>query len=238
MGLKVLKFGGSSVANVERIRHVATRVSEIKAAGHDVVVVVSAMGDTTDDLLELANQLSNGPSTREMDMLLATGEQVSISLLTIALQHISIDAISMTGWQAGIETDPYHGRARMTDIHTERIKKQLKEDKVVVVAGFQGVTEEQEITTLGRGGSDTTAVALAAALQAESCEIFTDVAGVYTADPRVVPTAQKLDSISYDEMLELATLGAVVLHPRAVECAKIHGVQLSVRSTFKYDEGT
>lgn len=238
MGLIVHKYGGTSVGTIERIMKVADRIIQYKEAGHDMVVVVSAMGKSTDVLVDMAKQISPYPSEREMDMLLATGEQVSIALLAMALHQKGYDAISLTGWQAGVTTESIHGKARITHIETERIRKELARGRVVIVAGFQGVSEAGEITTLGRGGSDTSAVALAASLNADKCEIFTDVAGVYTADPRVVPTASKLDSISYDEMLELANLGAGVLHPRSVEAAKTHKVRLVVRSSFTTEEGT
>jgi aspartate kinase len=238
MGLIVHKYGGTSVGTIERIMKVADRIIQYKEAGHDMVVVVSAMGKSTDVLVDMAKQISPYPSEREMDMLLATGEQVSIALLAMALHQKGYDAISLTGWQAGVTTESIHGKARITHIETERIRKELARGRVVIVAGFQGVSEAGEITTLGRGGSDTSAVALAASLNADKCEIFTDVAGVYTADPRVVPTASKLDIISYDEMLELANLGAGVLHPRSVEAAKTHKVRLVVRSSFTTEEGT
>ncbi|MFD2169067.1 aspartate kinase [Tumebacillus lipolyticus] len=238
MALIVQKFGGSSVANPERIKRVANRVAKTVAAGHQVVVVVSAMGDTTDDLIELAEQLTERPSAREMDMLLSTGEQISIALLALAVQALGVDSISLTGGMAGILTEPIAGKARITDIVPRRILSELAVDRVVIVAGFQGISEIGDITTLGRGGSDTTAVALAASLKADLCEIYTDVEGVYTTDPRVVKAAQKLDRISYDEMLELANLGAGVLHPRAVEFAKQHGVPLMVRSSFHEKTGT
>ncbi|TCS83501.1 aspartate kinase [Tepidibacillus fermentans] len=238
MGIIVKKFGGSSVANVDRIKAVAKIIANTKDQGHQCVVVVSAMGDHTDELLDLAHQISANPSSRELDMLLTTGEQVSISLLAMTLQEMGHRAISLTGWQAGIETEDVHGKARITNINTERIFKELDHDQVVIVAGFQGVFANQEITTLGRGGSDTSAVALAAALHADICEIYTDVEGVYTTDPRAVKNAKKLDEVSYDEMLELANLGAVVLHPRSVENAKHHGVKLVVRSSFVDTPGT
>ncbi|USG64240.1 aspartate kinase [Brevibacillus ruminantium] len=238
MGLVVQKYGGTSVGTVERIFKVADRIVEYKEAGHDMVIVVSAMGKSTDVLVDMAKQISPYPSEREMDMLLATGEQVSISLLAMALHQRGYDAISLTGWQAGVVTESIHGRARIKEVQAERIQKELARGRVVIVAGFQGISDEGEVTTLGRGGSDTSAVALAAGLQADWCEICTDVAGVYTADPRVVPAAQKLDSISYDEMLELANLGAGVLHPRSVEAAKKYKVRLVVRSSFSTEEGT
>lgn len=239
MSLVVMKFGGSSVGDAERMKRVAGRIAERKREGHQCVVVVSAMGDTTDDLIDLSKQICTiAPPAREMDMLLSTGEQVSIALLSMAIQSLGLKAVSFTGWQAGMYTEAVHGKARITDIQPERVMKALHEDKVVIVAGFQGMTEEGEITTLGRGGSDTTAVALAAAIQADVCEIYTDVDGVYSTDPRIVKVARKLNAISYDEMLELANLGAAVLHPRAVEYAKNYNVKLVVRSSFTYNEGT
>ncbi|KKB72443.1 MULTISPECIES: aspartate kinase [Bacillus] len=238
MGLIVQKFGGTSVGSVEKILNVSSRVIEEKKRGHDVVVVVSAMGKSTDSLVSLAKEITEQPSRREMDMLLTTGEQVTISLLTMALQEKGYKAVSYTGWQAGIQTENIHGNARIIDIAAARLKERLKEGKIVVVAGFQGVTEGGEITTLGRGGSDTTAVALAAALKADKCDIYTDVPGVFTTDPRYVKTARKLDGISYDEMLELANLGAGVLHPRAVEFAKNYQVPLEVRSSTEKEAGT
>lgn len=238
MGIIVQKFGGTSVASVEKIFNVANRILEEKQNGNDVVVVVSAMGKSTDELISLAKQVSSNPSKRELDMLVTTGEQVTISLLSMALHEKGYEAVSMTGWQAGIQTEPIHGSARIQNIDTARVKNALNEGKVVVVAGFQGVTEDGEITTLGRGGSDTSAVALAAALNADRCDIYTDVTGVYTADPRYIPSASKLSSISYDEMLELANLGAGVLHPRSVEFAKNYNIPLVVRSSTERIEGT
>lgn len=238
MGLIVQKFGGTSVGSVERILNVAECVKEEKQRGNNVVVVVSAMGKTTDQLVSLAKGISSQPSKREMDMLLTTGEQTTIALLAMALAEKGIEATSFTGWQAGIVTEPVHSNARITKIQTTAVEKQLSEGKVVIVAGFQGVTEDGEITTLGRGGSDTTAVALAAALGADKCDIYTDVTGVYTTDPRYVKNARKLADISYDEMLELANLGAGVLHPRAVEFAKNYHVKLEVRSSMEKIEGT
>jgi aspartate kinase len=238
MGLIVQKFGGTSVGSVERILNVAQCVKEEKERGNNVVVVVSAMGKTTDHLVSLAKEISANPSKREMDMLLTTGEQTTIALLAMALKEKGLEAISYTGWQAGILTEPVHSNARITKMQTAQIEKQLTEEKVVVVAGFQGVTESGEITTLGRGGSDTTAVALAAALGADRCDIYTDVTGVFTTDPRYVKSARKLMDISYDEMLELANLGAGVLHPRAVEYAKNYNVKLEVRSSMEKIEGT
>ncbi|MCJ7839824.1 aspartate kinase [Lederbergia sp. NSJ-179] len=234
----VIKFGGSSLSTTEKIKNAAERIVRIKQQGKKVVAVVSAMGKTTDQLVELAGQINANPAKREMDMLLTTGEQMSISLLSMALADKGVDAISLTGWQAGIVTENIHSNARILDVKTTVLKQKLDEGKVVVAAGFQGVTEEGEITTLGRGGSDTTAVAIAAILGAERCFICTDVTGVFTSDPRFVPTARKLPSISYDEMLELANLGAGVLHPRAVEFAKNYGVALEVRSSVEDEEGT
>jgi aspartate kinase len=240
MGLIVQKYGGTSVGSVERIQAVARRVVNTVQAGHAVVVVVSAMGKTTDQLVKLAGQISANPSHREMDMLLSTGEQVSIALLSIALQELGQPAISMTGAQVGIVTEAAHTRARILHIQTERVDRRLKEGNVVVVAGFQGISsvDELEITTLGRGGSDTSAVAIAAALGAEACEIYTDVPGILTTDPRLVPDAQLMTEITADEMLELASLGAKVLHPRAVEIARNYGVTLVVRSSWTDDPGT
>ena len=236
--LIVQKYGGSSVANVERIKRVAGRLIETKEKGKQVVVVVSAMGDTTDDLIELAKKINDHPPSREMDMLLATGEQVSISLLAMAIQSLGHDVVSLTGAQCGIVTSNVHKRARINDIHTHRIEKELAAGKIVIVAGFQGINENKDITTLGRGGSDTSAVAVAAALKAELCEIYTDVDGVYTADPRIVEAASKIDEISYEEVLEMASTGAKVLHPRSVEMAEKFKVPLVVRSSYNYNEGT
>ena len=238
MAILVQKFGGSSVANPERIKRVAQRVVEAKEKGDDVVVVVSAMGDTTDELVALARQITERPPHREMDMLLSTGEQVSIALLAMAIHELGKPVISLTGAQGGIVTDNTHTKARIQRIHTERVRRELAEGKIVIVAGFQGITEDYDITTLGRGGSDTTAVALAAALGARECEIYTDVDGVYTADPRVVPDARKLSDISYGEMLEMASLGALVLQARSVEFAAQYGVPVHVRSSFNRNEGT
>lgn len=236
--LIVQKYGGSSVANPERIKRVASRVVEARKNGNDVVVVVSAMGDTTDELIELVSKLTDCPPEREMDMLLSTGEQISIALLAMAITELGQSVISLTGPQVGILTDDVHTKARIVDINVERLAAELNEGKIVVVAGFQGINSHNDITTLGRGGSDTTAVALAAALKADVCEIYTDVNGVYTTDPRVVPQARMLKEISYDEMLELAHLGALVLHPRSVECAKIYNMPLHVRSSFIEAPGT
>jgi len=242
MALLVQKFGGTSVADVERIQAVAQRIAASRQAGHDLVIVVSAMGHTTDELTGLARAISSNPPQREMDMLLATGEQVSIALLAMALQALGVAAVSMTGPQVGILTESTHGRARILDIRTDRLQRLLEEGNVVVVAGFQGTSNSlsgiPEITTLGRGGSDTSAVALAAALGADACEIYTDVPGVLTTDPRKVPDAQLMDTVSCNEMLELASLGAAVLHPRAVEIARNYGVPLRVRSSWSDAPGT
>ncbi|MBD2609218.1 aspartate kinase [Scytonema hofmannii FACHB-248] len=240
MALIVQKYGGSSVGSVERIQAVAQRVYKTVKAGNSVVVVVSAMGKTTDGLVKLAQEISKNPNRREMDMLLSTGEQVSIAVVSMALDELGQPAISLTGAQVGIVTEAEHTRARILDIKTDRLKRHLKEGKVVVVAGFQGISslEEWEITTLGRGGSDTSAVALAAALRADFCEIYTDVPGILTTDPRLVPEAQLIEEITSDEMLELASLGAKVLHPRAVEIARNYGVPLVVRSSWTDQPGT
>lgn len=238
MSLIVMKFGGSSVGTTERMARVAGRIVEKKLQGDRVVVVVSAMGDTTDDLIDKANEINDNPPSREMDMLLTTGEQISVALLSMAIHKLGHEAKSYTGWQAGIVTEDVHAKARISDISPTRLFAALDQGNIVIVAGFQGMTENGEITTLGRGGSDTTAVALAAAIKADVCEIYTDVDGIYSTDPRVVKCARKLDLISYDEMLELAHLGAAVLHPRAVEYAKHNQVNLVVRSSFTYNEGT
>jgi len=238
MGLIVQKFGGTSVADAERIRKAAQRLVEAKLAGNRVIGVVSAMGRSTDELITLARQVNRDPPRREMDMLLATGEQVSIALISMAIHALGHDVVSLTGPQAGITTDSVHGKARIQRIESDRLNHELDQGHIVIVAGFQGIDDNLNITTLGRGGSDTTAVALAAALGADLCEIYTDVEGVYTADPRIVPDARKLDVISHDEMLELASLGAGVLQPRCVEFAKKFSVPLRVRSSFSDDPGT
>lgn len=238
VALIVQKYGGTSVGNAEKIQNVAKRIMEEKDKGNDVIVVVSAMGKSTDQLVDLAKGISANPSKREMDMLLTTGEQITISLLAMALTEKGYPAVSLTGWQAGIKTEPIHGNARIIAVDTNRVTRELNDGKIVVVAGFQGITEDGSISTLGRGGSDTTAVALAAALKAEKCEIYTDVTGVYTTDPRYVKDARKLLAVSYDEMLELAHLGAGVLHPRAVEFAKNYHIQLEVRSSIEKESGT
>ncbi len=235
----VQKFGGTSVADTEKIKRVAQDVIREKKNGNDVVVVVSAMGHTTDYLVKMAKDINPNPSGREMDMLLSTGEGVSIALLAMAIEAAGYDAVSFNAMQIGIFTENVHSKARIVDIKTDKLKKNLAEGKIIVVAGFQGVTENGEITTLGRGGSDTSAVALAAALNAERCDIYTDVEGVYTTDPRIVPNASRLDEISYEEMLELAHAGANVLHPRSVETAKQFNVPMRVRSSFNVEnEGT
>lgn len=238
MGLIVQKYGGSSVKDAEHVFNVANRIVEAYDAGNDVVVVVSAQGDTTDDLIEKAQEINPKASKREMDMLLATGEQISISLLAMAIEKIGRPVISLTGWQAGFRTDSSYSNARIKRIDTERLRSELDKRKIIIVAGFQGVNKFDDITTLGRGGSDTSAVALAATLHADICEIYTDVDGVYTADPRFVPNAKKLDDISYDEMLELASLGANVLHNRSVEMAKKYNVNMAVKSSLNKNEGT
>jgi aspartate kinase len=236
--LIVQKYGGTSVANLERIRKVAERVAQYKKKGHELVVVVSAMAGETDRLIKLAKEITPDPPLRELDMLVSTGEQITSSLLAITLQSLGHKAVSLLGYQVPIFTTDLFTKARIKDIKIEKIKKELSEDKIVVVAGFQGVTEGGDITTLGRGGSDTTAVALAAALKADLCEIYTDVEGVYTADPRLVPSARKLTKVSYEEMLEMASSGAKVLEMRSVELAMIYKVPLVVRSSFNYAEGT
>src|SRR3990167_6254312 len=236
--LIVQKYGGSSVANPERIKRVAQRVVDTKRSGADVVVVVSALGDTTDELLSLAAQVSQNPAERELDMLMATGEQVSVALLAMAIHELGEDAVSFTGAQVGILTDSTHTKAKLVDINTQRISQELAKRRIVIVAGFQGVNLDKDITTLGRGGSDLTAVALAQALKADLCEIFTDVEGVYTADPRIVPQARKLSAISYDEMLEMASLGAQVMQARSIFVAKRFDIPIHVRSSFSLREGT
>ena len=238
MALIVQKFGGSSVKDRDRIFNVARIVANTHNAGNDVVVVVSAQGDTTDDLIAKAGEITHNPSAREMDMLLATGEQISISLLAMALNELGCHAISLTGWQAGFRTDRAYTKARITRLETERISSELERNRVVVVAGFQGLNKLDDITTLGRGGSDTSAVAIAAALHADRCQIFTDVEGVYTADPRKVRNTRKLEEITFDEMLELASLGAQVLNNRSVELAKKYNVELEVLSSLNPVPGT
>ncbi|HOT34822.1 MAG TPA: aspartate kinase [Rhodoglobus sp.] len=239
MSLIVQKFGGSSVADAESIKRVAKRIVETRKAGNDVVVAVSAMGDTTDELIDLAHEVTPMPDPREMDMLLTTGERISMALLAMAIKSMGVDARSYTGSQAGMITDARHGSARIVDVTPTRLREALDEGAIVIVAGFQGFNRDtKDITTLGRGGSDTTAVALAAALGADVCEIYTDVDGIFTADPRVVPRAHKIDRVTSEEMLELAAAGAKVLYIRAVEYARRHGVTLHVRSSFNNNEGT
>ncbi|MHB1613074.1 MAG: aspartate kinase [Actinomycetes bacterium] len=239
MALVVQKYGGSSVADASRIKAVAARIVATRKAGHDVVVVVSAMGDTTDELIELAEQVSPLPPGRELDMLLTAGERISMALLAMAIATLGYEARSFTGSQAGVITDSMHGRARIIDVTPGRIQAAVGEGAIAIVAGFQGVSQDtKDITTLGRGGSDTTAVALAAALDAQVCEIYTDVDGVFTADPRLVPTARRLSSISYEEMLEMAASGAKVLHLRCVEYARRYGIPVHVRSSFSTRNGT
>jgi len=238
MKILVQKFGGSSVANVERIKKVAKRVVSYRKKGWRLAVVVSALGDTTDELICLAGKITDTPSAREMDMLLSTGEQISCALLAMAIEKLGFGAISFTGGQVGIKTDKTHTKAKILDISAERIREELGKAKIVIVAGFQGVTQDHEITTLGRGGSDLTAVALAKALGAKACEIYTDVGGVYTTDPKIVRSAKKLKQITYDEMLEMASLGAQVMQARSIEVAKKFDIPIHVRSSFNNAEGT
>ena len=239
MALVVQKYGGSSVADAESIKRVAKRIAETKRAGHDVVVVVSAMGDTTDELIDLAQQVTPLPPQREMDILLTAGERISMSLLAMAINNLGVKAKSFTGQQAGVITDAVHGKAHIVDVVPHRIRETVEKGSVAIVAGFQGVNPStNDVTTLGRGGSDTTAVALAAALKADVCEIYTDVDGVFTADPRIVPTARKIDHISYEEMLDMAASGAKVLVLRCVEYARRYGVPIHVRSSFSTKAGT
>lgn len=236
--LIVQKYGGSSVADTDKIEYVAARIARQKKRGYGVVAVVSALGDTTDNLISLAHKITDAPSEREMDMLMSTGEQISIALLAMALHKLGIEAISFTGAQVGIITDASHTKAKILDINTKRIESELKKGRVVIVAGFQGITISADITTLGRGGSNLTAVALAKALKASVCEMCTDVEGVYTADPRIIPNARKLSRISYEEMLELASAGAQVLQPRSIEVAKKFNVPIHIRSSFSDTDGT
>ena len=238
MGLIVQKFGGSSVADAQKVENVARRVTDTYKEGNSVVVVVSAQGDTTDDFLDKAAEINTAPSKREMDVLLSAGEQISMALLAMAIEKLGYPVVSLTGWQAGIKTTSNYSDARIRTIDTERLERELDMKRIVIVAGFQGINKYDDITTLGRGGSDTTAVALAAALHADKCEIYTDVDGVYTADPRIVPDAKKLKDVSYDEMLELASLGANVLHNRSVELALKYNVKLEVKSSFQRVDGT
>jgi aspartate kinase len=236
--LIVQKYGGSSVANVERIQNVARRVVKYKQRGHSLVVVVSALGDTTDELIELANKINAAPSEREMDMLLSTGEQISVALLAMAIDKLGYEAISFTGAQVGIITDTNYTKARIIKINADKIREELRRGKIVIVAGFQGVTINQDITTLGRGGSDLTAVALAKELNAAECEIYTDVEGIYSTDPRLEPKAKKIKFITFDEMLEMASLGAQVMQARSIEVAKKFNVPIQVRSSFSNRRGT
>ena len=238
IGLRVMKFGGSSVADADKIKTVARRIAAAKEGGHDVVAVLSARGKTTDGLTAMAQEISDRPDPREMDMLLSTGERISCALMAMALQDLGHEAISFTGSQAGIVTDTVHTRARIVEIKGDRLREAIAKDRIVLVAGFQGVSTARDVTTLGRGGSDTTAVALAAALDADVCEIYTDVTGVFTADPRIVPDAYKLPLVSHEEMLEAAANGSKVLALRSVEFARNHNVPLHVRSSFVSDEGT
>ncbi|MEE0897984.1 MAG: aspartate kinase [Acutalibacteraceae bacterium] len=239
MALIVKKFGGSSVANAERVFNVANRIIEDYKKGNDIVVVVSAQGDTTDDLIEKAKEINpSGASKREIDMLLSAGEQISIALLAMAIEKLGCPATSLLGWQAGFETDSHHGIARIKKVNSERIRNEIAKGNIVIVAGFQGINKYDDITTLGRGGSDTSAVAIAASMKADLCQIYTDVDGVYSADPRKVPNAVKMDEISYDEMLELASLGAQVLNNRSVEMAKKYNVELEVLSSLEKKPGT
>ena len=238
MGLIVQKFGGSSVRDAERVMNVAQIVTDTYRAGNDVVVVVSAQGDTTDDLIEKAYEINSKPSKREMDMLMASGEQISIALLAMAIEKLGCPVVSLLGWQAGFNTSSAYGSARIKNVKPDRLRSEIDRHNIVVVAGFQGVNKYDDLTTLGRGGSDTSAVAIAAALRADRCQIFTDVEGVYTADPRKVDNAKKLQEITYDEMLELATLGAQVLNNRSVEMAKKYNVELEVLSSLKRVPGT
>lgn len=238
MGLIVCKFGGSSVAGIDKINKVASRIKSLQAEGYGIVVVVSAMGDTTDELLKLAAGIGNNLNLREMDALLATGEQQSAALLALALDKIGCKAISLTGWQAGVKSNSNYSKAKISGIDKQRMEKELTAGKIVVVAGFQGLSADGDVTTLGRGGSDTSAVAIAASLGAKRCMIFTDVDGVYTADPRIVKEAQKLPFITYEEMLEMASLGAVIIQPRAVEFAMLYGVDIEVLNSFSLEPGT
>lgn len=238
MGLIVQKFGGSSVANAERVMNVAKIVTDTYREGNDVVVVVSAQGDTTDDLIDKAHEINEHPSKREMDMLLTSGEQISIALLSMAIEKLGCPSVSLLGWQAGFRTNSAYGSARIKSIKTDRLRAEVDRHNIVVVAGFQGINKYDDLTTLGRGGSDTSAVAIAAAMHADRCQIFTDVEGVFTADPRKIPEARKLKEITYDEMLELATLGAQVLNNRSVEMAKKYNVEIEVLSSLKRVPGT
>lgn len=238
MPIVVQKYGGTSVGSIDRIKNVAARVIKTKKAGNDVVVIVSAMGHTTDELVSLLKQITSNPDPREYDMLLSTGEQVSAALMASAIKEMGEDAISLTGGQAGVITEDIPSKARIKDVKFERIKKELSRGKIVIVTGFQGIDSKGDITTIGRGGSDTSAVVIAAAIKADVCEIFTDVDGVYTTDPRVVPQARKLERISHEEMLEMASLGAGIMHSRSIECGKIHNMDIHVRSSLNENTGT
>jgi aspartate kinase len=238
MATIVHKYGGTSVGTPEKIKNVARRVKKVRDKGNNVVVIVSAMGHTTDELIDLMDKITDNPDSREYDMLVSTGEQVSASLLAMALQSLDCPAISLTGGQAGVVTEDIYKKARIKHIHLDRLKGELKTGKVVVITGFQGIDSKGDIITIGRGGSDTSAVAIAAALKADVCDIYTDVDGVYTTDPRIVSEARKIKHISYEEMLELASLGAQVLHPRSIECASIYDIVIHLRSSTKEDEGT
>ncbi len=238
MAIIVHKYGGTSVGTPEKIKNVAKKVKAVKDDGNDVVVIVSAMGHTTDELINLMDQITDNPAPREYDMLVSTGEQVSASLLSMALQEIGCPAVSLTGGQAGVETEDIYKKARIKNVKLDRLKKELKAGKVVVITGFQGIDSKGDIITIGRGGSDTSAVAIAAALKADVCDIYTDVDGVYTTDPRIEPNARKLKTISYEEMLELASLGAQVLHPRSIECASFYNIVIHLRSSTDPVKGT
>lgn len=238
MALIVQKYGGTSVGTIERIKNVARRIIKTKEAGNQVVVIVSAMGHTTDELISLLHQITKNPNPREYDMLLSTGEQVSAALLASAIIEMGHKAISLTGGQAGVLTEDIPSKARIKEVKFDRLKKELASGNIVVVTGFQGVDSKGDITTIGRGGSDTSAVVIAAALKADICEIYTDVDGIYTTDPRIVPEARKLDRISHEEMLEMASVGAQVMHPRSIECGKIHGIDIHVRSSLNENTGT
>lgn len=238
MPIIVQKYGGTSVGSVERIKNVAKKVIKTKKAGNQVVVIVSAMGHTTDELVSLLGQITKEPDPREYDMLLSTGEQVSAALMASAVIEMGHDAVSLTGGQAGVITEDIPSKARIKDVKFDRLKKELSKGRIVIVTGFQGIDSKGDITTIGRGGSDTSAVVIAAALKADVCEIYTDVDGIYTTDPRVVPEARKLDRISHEEMLEMASVGAGVMHPRSIECGKIHGIDIHVRSSLNDNPGT
>jgi len=238
MALIVHKYGGTSVGTPEKIKNIAKKLMKLKAQGNDLVIIVSAMGHTTDELIDLMHKVTESPNEREYDMLISTGEQVSASLMAMALQDIGCPAVSLTGGQAGVKTEDIYKKARIKHVHMDRIEKEIKAGKIVVITGFQGIDSKGDIITIGRGGSDTSAVAIAAALKADVCDIYTDVDGVYTTDPRIVKAARKLKYVSYEEMLELASLGAQVLHPRSIECASIYDMVIHLRSSTKDIEGT